>query len=214
MKKTIFYFYDALCGWCYGFSPVMLEFYHKYKDEYAFEVFSGGMVTGLKEGEIGKVAGYIKHAYHDVENYTGVKFGKPFLNNILEEGSTWFSSVKPAVALSIVKEQHPEKAIEFASALQKAVYYDGIEPEKPESYLPYVEPLGFDRQDFLQKMQSPYYQTLANNDFELTKKFGIEGFPTVIFQFIDKYYLVARGYLTSSRLEENFQKTLQAAINP
>lgn len=52
----IIYLYAALCGWCYGFSPVLHQFQEKYKGDVTIEVISGGMITGKKIGPIGKVA--------------------------------------------------------------------------------------------------------------------------------------------------------------
>ncbi|WP_315819016.1 hypothetical protein [Paraflavitalea speifideaquila] len=41
---TIYYCYDAYCGWCYGFSPVIKRIAEEYKDRVSFEVLSGGMI--------------------------------------------------------------------------------------------------------------------------------------------------------------------------
>jgi putative protein-disulfide isomerase len=56
------YFYDALCGWCYGFSPVMQKTAEVYQDQFEFQVVSGGMISGSRIGPIGTVAPYIKTA--------------------------------------------------------------------------------------------------------------------------------------------------------
>ncbi len=42
----LIYVYDALCGWCYGFSPVITDFSARHASEFAVEVVSGGMVLG------------------------------------------------------------------------------------------------------------------------------------------------------------------------
>ncbi len=61
MKKgKLIYVYDALCGWCYGFSPVISKIHKEYKDSLEFEVISGGMILGDRIGPIGEVASYIK----------------------------------------------------------------------------------------------------------------------------------------------------------
>ncbi len=52
-KVKLIYVYDALCGWCYGFSPVMMQLHSKYKDSIDFQVVSGGMITGNRIGPIG-----------------------------------------------------------------------------------------------------------------------------------------------------------------
>ena len=92
--NTLIYVYDALCGWCYGFSPVMQQLHEKYSKEMDFTVLSGGMVTGERVGPIGQVAGYISEAYKTVEAHSGVQFGDGFLNGILKEGKAIFNSVR------------------------------------------------------------------------------------------------------------------------
>ncbi|MFW5762224.1 MAG: DsbA family protein, partial [Cyclobacteriaceae bacterium] len=94
MHKII-YCYDALCGWCYGFSPVMEKIHQQYQQDFQFEVISGGMITGERIGPVGEVAPYIKQAYKLVENTTGVKFGDDFLR-VLNEGKAIFTSIPPA----------------------------------------------------------------------------------------------------------------------
>ena len=46
MRPTLIYCYDAYCGWCYGFSPVIKKIAAQYKDELYIEVLSGGMMVG------------------------------------------------------------------------------------------------------------------------------------------------------------------------
>ncbi|NJL75411.1 MAG: hypothetical protein HC892_10655 [Saprospiraceae bacterium] len=89
-RMKIIYVYDALCGWCYGFSPTMQEFHNKYQSELDFEVISGGMVTKDRIGPIGEVASYISWAYKEVERTTGVQFGTSFLQGVLKDGKAIF----------------------------------------------------------------------------------------------------------------------------
>jgi putative protein-disulfide isomerase len=129
-KGKVIYVFDPLCGWCYGFSKVMAEFYKVNKNNYEFEIVSGGMVTGDRVEPIGKIAPYIKNALKDVENASGVKFGKKFIEETLDKGTIVFNSVPPSIAISIVKKEKPEYAIPFAEAVQKAIYFYGINPNE------------------------------------------------------------------------------------
>ncbi|MFW5658939.1 MAG: hypothetical protein ACOCZ8_03040, partial [Bacteroidota bacterium] len=38
----VIYVYDALCGWCYGFSPNIQQLHDEFGDRVDFEVVSGG----------------------------------------------------------------------------------------------------------------------------------------------------------------------------
>ena len=102
-KPTLLYVYDPLCGWCYGFSPVMQRLHETFHEQIQFEVLSGGMVLGDRAGPIGQVAPYISWAYKHVEERCGVKFGADFLEGVLKPGTAIFSSEKPCTALTVFK---------------------------------------------------------------------------------------------------------------
>lgn len=203
-KMKIVYVYDALCGWCYGFSPVMNRFHEKYKDSVDFEVISGGMITGARIGPIGKVAAYIKWAYKDVENTTGIKFGDVFLNNTLKNGKAIFTSVPTAIALSIFKTLDHKNSILFAFELQKAIYFNGVEPTNTNYYGTIAERFNVDSKDFMLKMRDSLYLESAEMDFKKTVNLGVKGFPSVFVEIDGKYYNIANGYVTFTVLENNF----------
>ena len=200
----IIYVYDALCGWCYGFSPVMIQFYEKYKDCLQFEVISGGMITGDRIGPIGEVASYISWAYKEVENATNIRFGNDFLNKTLKNGTAIFTSIVPAIALSVFKSQQPDKSVQFALAAQKAIYYAGIEPNDNAAYGMIASNFGFNPVDFVAQMSNSTNVDSAQKDFELSHKLGVTGFPTVFLEFESKYYKMASGCVHFDVLENNF----------
>lgn len=204
MKIT--YVYDALCGWCFGFSPVILKFYEKYKDEIDFEVVSGGMITGSRVGPIGEVAAYIQSAYKTVEEVCGVKFGSEFLSKTLAEGQAIFTSWPPAIALSIIKETQPHNSLWFATKLQKAIYVDGMKPTQLEAYGQLASNFGMQSHHFMENMNKPHYQKLAKRDFERSKALEVNGFPTLVAEQGDQFISLCRGYLPFAQLENNYLK--------
>lgn len=176
-----------------------------------FEIFSGGMITGSRVGPIGQVAPYIKDAHKTVENTTGVQFGEAFLKDVLEEGSTVFSSIPPSLALATFKSFQKENAIPFAGTLQKAVYYDGIDPNDYEAYGPYVESYGLDEEIFVEQMKSGQATALMQKEFEMTKQAGVQGFPTLVAAVGPEMYVLTRGYAPFAKLDEVFSKILDLA---
>lgn len=200
----VVYVYDALCGWCYGFSPVISKFQEKYKDSLNFEVISGGMITGNRIGPIGEVASYISWAYKNVEKASGVKFGDKFLNNTLKDGSAIFTSVPPAIALSVFKELDYNNSVQFASELQKAIYYDGIYPKNLDVYGEIASKFGLDTKSFVLKMKDHLYEKLAEDDFKKSSALNVSGFPTIFIEINETYYKIGSGYMTFSQIENNY----------
>jgi len=203
----IVYVYDALCGWCYGFSPVMNKVYKKYNNSVDFEVVSGGLMRGEKMGPIGEVAPFIKDGYKQVEETTGVEFGTEFLRNF-EEGSMMFTSLPAAVAMSVFKLYQPEKAIEYASAIQYAIYFEGMPPEPYDGYAAVASTFGIDAEGFLKQMNKDMLQQQAYADFTIAEDLGITGFPAVVIQDGTRLYKVSNGYTSYDDIVASIDRVL------
>ncbi len=211
MKPTLIYVYDALCGWCYGFSPVLKKLQKTFGDDLDFEVMSGGMITGSRIGPIGEVAPYIRQAYRDVERATGVTFGPGFLEGTLAKGTALFTSEPPAVALCIVRAHQPARAVAFAAALQTAIYYDGIAPADPAAYGPYASAIGLHADDFVRQMGEETYRVQAQAEFAQAAAWGVRGFPTVLLARAGTLTLLTHGFAPYEGLAARLRAELAAA---
>lgn len=206
MKKSrIIYVYDALCGWCYGFSPVMEAFYERHREAFDFEVYSGGMVMGERIGPIGEVAGYIRQAYRVVEERTGVRFGQSFLEGVLEPGTVTFSSEPPALAMTAFRELRPDAVVPFSGDLLRAVYRDGIAPTDFDEYGKRAANYGLDPEEFVARMQEEETRLRTQADFQEVARMGVSGFPTLIYDD-GRMHRLSHGYMPLEQLEETLKK--------
>ncbi|MBX3241475.1 MAG: DsbA family protein [Chitinophagaceae bacterium] len=212
VNPIVLYCYDAYCGWCYGFSPVMKLLQANYKGKLDFEVLSGGMILPEQEKHISSIAPYIQQAYKRVEELTGIKFGKDFLWHIFNpDKSDWFlNSEKPAIALSIFKEYYPEKSLDFASDLQYALNFEGRDLTDNEAYRHLLEKYGIPVDDFYLKLSSETYKDKAHYEFMLCKHLKVNGFPAVFLQTSPtKVYAIANGYTDYDTLTTRLENVLQ-----
>lgn len=207
----VYYCYDALCGWCYGFSPVMRKLEEEYGGRFPFEVLSGGMILPEHAQPIEAMAGYISKAYKTVEDTTGIRFGEDYLWHFRNPDlSDWkLDSVKPSVALCIFKEYDPARAVEFASDLQYSHHFEGRDLTDNEAYRHLLERYGFDADDFYAKLKSEEYLDKAYYEFALAKQLQVTGYPTVLFQVSDsKFFLLSRGYTDYETIKARIEKVL------
>lgn len=211
MKPTLYYCYDAYCGWCYGFSDVIKRIAINYKDKVAFEVLSGGMIFDETPQHIGVMAGYISQAYKQVEQLTGAKFGEAWLWHIQHpEESDWApESTTPAIALCIFKEYHPDQAIFMAADLQYALHYEGRDLTDGEAYRHLLHQYNIPEADFYKKLHSDAYREKAYYEFALVKQLQVKGFPCVLVQVTDaKFYLLTNGYTDYETLQRRLDQVL------
>jgi putative protein-disulfide isomerase len=211
MKPKIIYCYDAYCGWCYGFSPVIKELWLKHREQFDFETISGGMIPVEATKHIGAIAEYIQGAYQTVEQMTGVTFGKDYLWHIFNpDESDWYpNSEMAAIAMAIFRELYPDQTIAFASDLQYALYEEGRDLTDKEAYRHLLEKYDIDADVFYQKLGSGAYKEKAYYDFSLIKQLSVNGFPTVFLQLDDaKLYMISRGFSTLEDVEQRMNKIL------
>jgi putative protein-disulfide isomerase len=212
MAPTLFYCYDAYCGWCYGFSPVINKVAREYQPALTFEVLSGGMIINENPRPISAIAGYIQEAYKTVEDHTGIKFGEDFLWHIFNPGeSDWFpNSEKPAIAMCVFKSYHPDLQVQFASDLQYALNYEGRDLDDDEAYRLLIEKYEIPVDEFYTKLHSQAYKDKAFYEFALVKQLQVTGFPAVLLQSAEsKFYLLAKGYTNYDTLKSRLDLVLK-----
>ena len=207
----LIYCYDAYCGWCYGFSPVIKKIAADYKSVMQTDVLSGGMILPEKPVHISTSAGYILNAYKNVEELSGIKFGEDYLWHIKNsDDSDWYpNSEKPAIAMCIFKEFYPERAVEFAGDLQYALHYEGRDLTDDEAYRLIIEKYSIQPEIFYEKLKSETYKEMAYYEFSLMKQLQVTGYPCVFVQTGElKFNMVARGYTDYDTLKERIDNIL------
>jgi putative protein-disulfide isomerase len=208
-KIKVTYFYDALCGWCFGMYPSLSKLYQKHQHSVDFEVISGGLFLNGSAGKVNDVAPHIKKgAYKLVEERTNVKFGEEFLSDLFGKGGNTLDSLLPAIALCIVKESYPERAMEFSTSLTRAVYADGINSIDINAYTKYAVKIGFDENIFQEKMRDKHYESMAHQDFLAYKRSGVRGFPTLVIESEKGASILAQGQSNFSEMDKKLSKYL------
>ncbi len=211
MAYHLVYCYDAYCGWCYGFSPVIKKIAEEYKDRLPVEVLSGGMIIAEKPQPISTIANYVQKAYRTVEEHTGIKFGEDFLWHIFNpDKSDWFlSSEKPAIALTVFKEYHPGLQVQFASDLQYALNYVGRDLCDDEAYRHLLGQYHIPGKEFYEMLHSKEYKEKAYYEFAQVKQLQVTGFPSLLMQVSDsKFYSLAKGFTDYETLKARIDNVL------
>ena len=206
-KPQIMYVFDPLCGWCYGFSPVIKQLKDNYGDVFDFKAYVGGMILGDRVGTINEKFAFLKEgAIEQVEQTTGVMFGEAFKTNMLDKGDYIVNSEPPSIALTILREANPDKHVEIAHDVQKALYWEGKSFNELETYLPFADKYNVDRDEFSQKYQNPEYLRQIYGEFDMVQQLGVQGYPSVVVVAGEKGYLIARGYQSYEQISQTLEK--------
>jgi putative protein-disulfide isomerase len=211
MYPNLIYCYDAYCGWCYGFSPVMKKLAAQFP-ELPVEVISGGMILPEKPVPISSTASYIREALPRVEAMTGVQFGADYRWHIENPDlSDWFpNSLKPAIALCIFRSIYPDRQLEWAADLQLALFGEGRDLTDDEAYRHLLEKYQLPEEDFCTQLRSIYFRQQAEEDFATCRKLQVTGYPCVLLQHSEvSFTLLARGYTDEASLRQRLDAALK-----
>jgi len=202
-KCTLITVYDPLCGWCYGFGPVLIRLSEAYSNRINFDVISGGMITGASVGPLSNMAAFISKAYQTVEHHTGVKFGPGFLEKTLPEGKATFSSLEPSNVLTVLKSLRPKETVKASHEIQQLIYRDGIDPVNYEAYLPIFTSRGIDEKEAMNSLKSAGISQESVLEFAQAQNWKIRGFPACLVETPDgKLFGISNGFLPYEALEE------------
>lgn len=197
----LIYIYDPICGWCYGFTPVIQQLQQQYGKEMEFEILSGGMLLSANHRPASAMYAYISEAHKRVEETTGIAFGPAFLEEYLQTDDI-MDSEKPSVALSVFKHYQPENAISFAHDMQVALNYEGKSLNDDQTYRQLAEKYQLPVQEFLDNMQQDSFRYATQQEFQQVQQWGITGFPVAILDTGSQLYMIAQGFTPLERLQE------------
>jgi putative protein-disulfide isomerase len=208
-RPTLHYFQDALCGWCYGFAPVVQQLHDTWADSLDVVVYAGGMIKGDGVRALSEMADFIRSARVRVEETTGIVFGEPFMTGLLERGDVMLDSAVPAYGLEAVRALLPQRTLEFSHRLQLALYRDGLDLTSPATYHALAREFGIEPDTFVELIESDEIREAVHNEFDYVASLGIEGFPTLLLEHGDNVHLLAHGYAPFDHLDTMIRVALR-----
>ena len=201
-KPTLIYAYDPLCGWCYGFHPVMEKLAGRFGDDLDIEVVAGGLAIAENAQPIAVGFDYIAKASKQVESVTGVSFGEPF-KLLAEEGSYVYNSEPSCTAQTVVNELAPEKSLSFAGKMQEAIFKHGKNLNTWETFAELFDELSVDTTEAKKLYQSESIKQKTWKNFEWCKNNGASAFPTLLLKIGEEVGVMSRGYRPYDTIESH-----------
>ena len=193
LKPTLIYVYDPLCGWCFGFHPVIEKIVTRFDERLNVEVKPGGLAIGDKAQPIGEGYSYIKDSTEQVEDITGAEFGRNF-KLLAEEGSYLYDSEPSCLAQLAMNRLEPESSLKFAGDMQKALFVEGKSLNEWGTFDELLNNYNIENKSFKKLWSSDELKQELHKEFAWCKKAGATGFPTLLLQIGDEISRMARGY--------------------
>ena len=195
--SRLVYVGDPMCSWCYGFGPQLSALLAAHP-EAGVEIVTGGLRAYNNNPMSPEFREMLRGHWKNVERMSGLPFSEGAL---LADGFVY--DTEPACRAVVTARAHsPERALPYFQAVQAAFYRDGRDVTRGEVLADIAAENGMERETFLAAWRSEVAHDAARNDFSVTQRLGVSGFPTLAVYKGDALFLVASGFCTAAVLEE------------
>ncbi|MCY0966650.1 DsbA family protein [Parathalassolituus penaei] len=182
------YFYDPMCGWCFGATTLVSILQQQAQQQgWQLELHPGGM---LERGEINpQFRRHILEADQHIANLTGAQFGDAYRQRVAGKGSLVMDSMITSQAILASKALGLD---EFSAlkAIQQAHYQHGLDVADIRVLATVIKELAShngkplssaDCQQAIANARQTLHETLQHSQ-RLMTQLGVRGFPTLLLE--------------------------------
>lgn len=170
------YFFDPLCGWCYGVAPLILA--ASTLPDVELKLHGGGLwprPTILPPA----VRQQIRAADARIGAMSGQPFGPGYLEQLLPSDTMLLDSKPTTAAVLAAGSLREGGALALLRAIQKAHYERGEHVVERETLLRLAEAEGFEPAQFAAALDAAKPEAHIAQTQTLMRRLGVGGFPSV-----------------------------------
>lgn len=176
MDKTLIYFADPMCSWCWGFQPVMEKIRKRVDGIADTVVFVGGLRPFTDHVMTDKDKSYVRSHWTHVREASGQPFDFTFFDR---DGFVY--DTEPACRAVVATRRLDEsKAHAMLDRTHRAFYAEGRDTTDPEVLADLAAEIGLDRAAFLETHSEEQSRQETLSEFQYTQRSQVGGFPTLV----------------------------------
>ena len=199
---NIHYFYDPMCGWCYGATPLVAALVENKAVNLQFHP-AGMLDSKLISREF---RSHIIAADTNISTLTGVLFGQAYIQRIKTEKELILDSYLPIQAI-LAAQQQGITEYTILSALQQSHYQKGLPVNELATLVTLASQLGANENKFKNDIAENKQQALEriSQSKAMMSKFAVQGFPTLLIETANGFERLAHNdFYDDVKLWENY----------
>lgn len=175
-KAKLYYVYDPMCSWCWGYKPTWERITQAISDEIEIIYVVGGLAPDSDIPMPEVMQQQIMAYWKKIEDYLGTQFNHDFWVNNTPRRSTY-----PACrAILAARSQGAELAM--LNAIQEAYYLNAKNPSDNDVLLNLSQNIGLDMAQFEAEFLSQQNHQRLLDEIDFARSIGGNSFPSLIMQ--------------------------------
>ncbi len=177
MVSTLHYFYDPLCGWCYGAAPLV----QAAAEQVRMQAHGGGLMAGAaRKAVTAELRAFVVGHDQKIARLSGQPFGPGYTDGLLKDHGAVLDSSPPITAI-LATEAVGGSGLQMLERLQQAHYVQGRRIADEAVLRSVAAELGLDAAAFGQafdRLRGPATEAHIQHSRALMAQLGARGFPS------------------------------------
>lgn len=176
-KPTLYYVYDPMCSWCWGYAPTWKKLRAALKESgITIEYRLGGLAPDSDQPMADEMQAFLEQTWHKIAVELGTEFNFDFWRQCQPRRSTY-----PACrAALIAREQGLEQAM--LDGIQQAYYLKAMNPSDLTTLISIAASINLDPKEFALQMSSEAINNHLMTDIHQVQALPIQGFPSLVLE--------------------------------
>jgi len=187
-SNTLFYIYDPMCSWCWGYAPVLQQIRQALAGKLEVVDVLGGLAPDTEEAMPEVMQHQIAAYWRKIEDQLGTEFNHSFWQKNTPRRATY-----PACrAIIAAREQGAEQVMN--RAIQEAYYLRAMNPSDEEILLQLADEQGLNFDQFLQSLESEQTHEALVEEVNFARSIGANSFPSWFLKLGEHWHSIPVDY--------------------
>ena len=204
-KFQLFYVYDPMCSWCWGYRPTWLALQQAIRNELlvvGVHYLLGGLAPDSDELMPAELQQFLANTWQKIANQLGTEFNFDFWQQCQPRRSTYPACRACLIAREFGKEQ------EMIFAIQQAYYLQAQNPSDISILITLAEQIGIDRDVFAAQLSSPLTDQKLMAEITAARSLPIQGFPSLVLAINDQQHAIELDYQHYEKSIEHIKRVI------
>jgi len=174
MDATLYYIYDPMCSWCWGFRQTWDALRERLQGRVAIRYVLGGLAPESHEPMSEEMQASLQQTWRRVHELTGAPFNFAFWRN-----NTPYRSTYPACKAVLVARGYGLER-QMYERIQHYYYAEAGNPSVYDNLVQLAVELGLDADAFAVEMHSEVINQALLAEVQYAEALGAQGFPSLV----------------------------------
>lgn len=208
----LYYIHDPMCSWCWGFKPVWTKLQENIPSSIQVKYLLGGLAKDSKKPMSPALQASIKQTWSTIQHdIPGINFNYEFWTRNIPQRSTY-----PACrAVIAARKQKAHLELEIINKIQRAYYLEAQNPSDINVLIKIAKDMDLHIDIYTQEISSTETHAELNDEINLSRALGVQGFPSLILNHKDENYSIDINYTNTDCMLDNIKDIVTSLkLNP